>query len=152
MQLHFSSFVKTKNEYNLLWVLKFMDHSLCTSYACIIDEPSIGLRISIKRWMQNLHSFTHKKINKRKKTLKVWWSWDFLILRNVVLSQHIFKWDHGKNDCNHHRPNEHYSFLDCFKSWTCYCTTKAMMHACADFIWIENVYQNLQNKFALKEP
>jgi hypothetical protein len=27
-----------------------------------------------------------------------------------------------------------------------------MMHACADFIWIENVYQNLQNKFALKEP
>jgi hypothetical protein len=26
-----------------------------------------------------------------------------------------------------------------------------MMHACADFIWIENVYQNLQNKFALKE-
>ncbi len=140
-------------------IVEIAHHSLCTNCdACIADEPLARLRISINWWMQNLQSFTHKKINRRKRALRVWRSSDFPDPSQCcVITAHLWvrSWQEWLQSqvfflcCQ--TASEHCSFLGCFKSWACYCTTKAVMHPCADVSWIDNVYQNLQKFLALEE-
>jgi hypothetical protein len=69
-------------------IVEIAHRSLCTNCdACIADEPSAGLRISIKRWMQNLQNFTHKKKTNRKDESAqsltiIRFSWSFAVLRD----------------------------------------------------------------------